>query len=329
MPARDSVASGEAPLDRNVAREAARWLMRLGSGQATSADIRACDQWRADNSEHERAWQRAQALSRAFELIPAEVGMATLGRPATQSRRAALKTLVALLIGAPVAWSTWTAPPVVRWRADYRTAAGEQREVILADGSRVLLNTATALDEAWSNAEHELRLRDGEIYVQASPASYPALRVATPQGAIYADSSAHFAVRLNAQQCLVIVAAGDVRVLPAQAEIRGVRLTAAQQAAFDATTVYPWEPADLQGPDWLRGTLHADSMRLDTFAAELARYRPGIVRCDPAVADLRISGIFQLNNTDGVLQALPALLPVQVNYRTSYWVTLGPVSSQA
>ena len=68
-------------------------------------------------------------------------------------------------------------------------------------------------------------------------------------------------------------------------------------------------------------------MRLDAFAAELARYRAGIVRCDPDVADLRISGAFQLNNTDSVLQALPALLPVQVTYRTSYWVTLGPANA--
>src|SRR5690606_15225592 len=138
----------------------------------------------------------------------------------------------------------------------------------------------------------------------------PALHVETVLGAIYANASAHFAVRLNATQCVVSVAAGDVQVLPARAETRSIRLSAAQQAAFDAYAVYPRESADLRGPDWLRGTLHADSMRLDAFAAELARYRPGIVRCDPDVADLRISGTFQLNNTDGVLHALPALLPV-------------------
>ena len=329
MPARDSVTPSEAPLDRRVAREAARWLMRLGSGRATAADVRAFNQWRTGNSEHERAWQRAQALNRAFDLIPADVGMATLGRPATQSRRTAVKTLLALLVVSPVAWSTWNAPPVVRWRADYRTAVGERREITLADGSRVVLNTATALDERLSETDHALWLREGEIYVHVSPQLTPALYIETRLGTVYADASARFAVRLNAQQCMVSVAAGEVQVLPARGETRGVRLSAAQQAVFDARTVYPREPMDLQGPEWLRGTLHADSMRLDAFVAELARYRPGIVRCDPAVADLRISGTFQLNNIDGVLQALPALLPVHVNYRTSYWVTLGPVVDRA
>jgi len=44
------------------------------------------------------------------------------------------------------------------------------------------------------------------------------------------------------------------------------------------------------------------------------------------VAGLRLSGAFQLDNTDGVLQALPALLPVRVRYVTAYWVTLGPAA---
>ncbi|CAM3956401.1 FecR domain-containing protein [Bordetella muralis] len=329
MSARELVTPAEAPLDRGVAREAARWLMRLGSGHATAADVRACDRWRADNTEHERAWQRAQALSRTFGLIPAEVGMATLDRPAAKSRRAALKTLVALLVASPVAWSTWNAAPVVRWRADHRTAVGERREILLADGSRVWLNTATAIDEAFTDTDHALWLRDGEIYVQASPQRSPALRIETRMGAIHADAAAHFAVRLDAQRCLVNVTTGQVEVSPARAATHRVRLNAAQQAAFDADTVYSRQTSDTRDPDWLRGTLHADAMRLDVFAAELARYRSGIIRCDPAVAALRISGTFQLSNTDAVLQALPALLPVQVNYRTSYWVTLGPAATQA
>ncbi|MCD0503391.1 FecR/PupR family sigma factor regulator, partial [Bordetella petrii] len=86
----DSVAPGDAPLDRTVAREAARWLMRLGSGRATDADMRACEHWRASHAEHERAWQRAQSLNRAFRLIPPSLGMATLGRNGGKSRRAAL-----------------------------------------------------------------------------------------------------------------------------------------------------------------------------------------------------------------------------------------------
>ncbi|WP_154390060.1 FecR/PupR family sigma factor regulator, partial [Bordetella pertussis] len=49
-----------------MAREAARWLVRLGSGQASADEIQACDHWRASHAEHERAWQRARRLTSMF-----------------------------------------------------------------------------------------------------------------------------------------------------------------------------------------------------------------------------------------------------------------------
>jgi len=40
------------------------------------------------------------------------------------------------------------------------------------------------------------------------------------------------------------------------------------------------------------------------------------------VAGLLISGTFQLRDTDQILRALSQTLPVDVHYRTPYWVTL-------
>ena len=60
------------------------------------------------------------------------------------------------------------------------------------------------------------------------------------------------------------------------------------------------------------------------FTAELARYRPGLLRCDPAVAALPVSGAFQLADTDAALTALAASLPVRIELRTRWWVSIGP-----
>ena len=58
------------------------------------------------------------------------------------------------------------------------------------------------------------------------------------------------------------------------------------------------------------------------FLAELSRYRPGHLRATPAVAGLRISGVFQLTDIDGVLDNLATTLPVRVNRFTRYWAQL-------
>jgi transmembrane sensor len=48
------------------------------------------------------------------------------------------------------------------------------------------------------------------------------------------------------------------------------------------------------------------------------------LRCDPLAADLRISGVFSLTDTDRALESLALALPVTVAYRTRYWVTILP-----
>ena len=65
-------------------------------------------------------------------------------------------------------------------------------------------------------------------------------------------------------------------------------------------------------------------MRLDDFLSELARYRNGLVRCSEAVAGLRVSGTYQLSDTDQVLTLVAQSLNVDVTYRSRYWVTVTP-----
>ena len=133
-----------------------------GSGRASPSDLLACEQWRSSKAEHEHAWQRAQRVSQRFGLVPATLGMAALNRPASPRRRAVLKTLALASATGPLAWAAWRADPL-DWTADYRSAAGELREVALSDGSRLYLNTASAVDVAFSAASRLLRLRAGEI----------------------------------------------------------------------------------------------------------------------------------------------------------------------
>jgi transmembrane sensor len=83
------------------------------------------------------------------------------------------------------------------------------------------------------------------------------------------------------------------------------------QAAVDATAA-SWEQGMLAVRDW----------RLADLVDELGRYRRGVLRCDPAVAGLRVSGAFPLNDTDASLRLLEKTLPVRVSRITPYWTTV-------
>lgn len=321
------------PLDRAVARAAAAWLVRLHNAP-TPDDIAACARWRAADAEHERAWQRAQKIDEKFGLLHPGVGLTTLGRDKRLDRRAALKALSVLLVAGPAGYAAYRAAPWREWTADESTATGERRTVVLADGTRVDLNTATAFDIAFSSTERRLVLHAGEILVETgadanrtsgASANFRPFVVQTSHGRIRALGT-RFVVRKeqggSAHATQVAVLRGAVEITPA-AMPRLTRVVAAgQQTRFTDTSIDPDTAADPHIADWSRGVLFADRVRLGDFVAELGRYRQGVLRCDAAVADLRITGAFQIGDTDNILAALPDALPVRVVYRTRYWVTI-------
>ena len=70
---------------------------------------------------------------------------------------------------------------------------------------------------------------------------------------------------------------------------------------------------------WTRGQLVAKRMPLGDLSAELARYRHGWLHCDPAIAQLEVSGVFQLDDIDRALSALSDSLPVRIERFTPLW----------
>ncbi|MBM7333009.1 FecR domain-containing protein [Alloalcanivorax marinus] len=316
--------NGEAPLDRAVARQAARWFLR-GREQALDADARAeLARWRARAPEHERAWQRALRLAETFQSIPAELGMRTLDRRRRLDRRAALKHLALLIGTAPAAYLAGRALPLARWGASYRTAVGERRTLVLEDGTRVDLNTDSALDVSFDGGQRLLNLHGGEILVTSGgpdPADRP-LRVRTGEGLMQALGTRFLVRRTRPGQSELAVFEGAVAVRPGAggAPSPGRVLRAGQATRFDRLGLEPDRPAAESRAAWTRGRLVADDLPLDHFLAELGRYRAGFVQCDDRAARLRITGTFQLDHGDRILAALPDTLPVEVSFLTPYWV---------
>lgn len=318
-------------VDNAVLREAAQWLVRLHSGTAGPDDHAACAHWRTQHPAHEHAWQRAERLAAKLGAVPSPIGVPVLARQVRDNRRAAMRTLAVLATAAPAAWLGWRLAPWQNWAADYSTATGEKREVKLADGSRILLDTGTAVDIQFDSNQRTLYLRSGAILITTAPDSTPQHRpfvVETAQGRLRALGT-RFSVRQEGDtrapgNVRVAVTEGAVEVTLRGASSPALVLPAGQHTVLAAQGAHPPQPLAADTQAWTQGVLYADNMRLADFCAELARYRPGVIRCAPEVAGLRISGAFQLHDTDYVLTMLATTLPVQVVLRTRYWVTVVP-----
>ncbi len=317
-------------MEPTVLREAAQWLVRLHSGEANAADHAAFEGWRNAHPAHQQAWQRAERLSQKFGAVPAQLGVPVLARQQRNNRRAALRTLAVLGTVAPAAWLGWRMAPWAQWTADHHTATGERREITLADGSRILLDTASAVNIQFDSGLRTVVLRAGAILITTAPDPAPQHRpfvVETAQGRLRALGT-RFTVRQDqdgpSSPVRLNVTEGAVEVTLRGASNPALVLPAGQQTVLTTQGAGTPQPASPEALTWTAGVLYADNMRLVDFCAELSRYRPGVLHCTPEVAGLRISGAFQLADTDYVLSMLASTLPVQVVLRTRYWVTVVP-----
>lgn len=138
---------------------AAGWVARLSSPDATESDREAFEVWRTSDPAHEAAYAEMDALWRKLGHIP----------DPRQRRRTAkgLAGIAALaFLGAALAHQLGF---VDRMRADLWSGVGEITHATLADGSRIDLNTDTALALHFTETGREVELLRGEAFFDVAP----------------------------------------------------------------------------------------------------------------------------------------------------------------
>lgn len=321
------------PISAAVRQQAIAWYSLTQSGDISADEILQLQHWRQADSEHERAWQRMAGLPALIHdnasLLRDPVARTALQqtRYAHNDRRRILKLLVSASLLGAVGWQSRDSHWVQGSMADLRTATGERRRELLADGSQLWLNTDTAVDVVFTRKERRIQLRYGEINVATAqdPAGRP-LVVQTsnaelcPLGTRFtvccdddnagtglSVSSGRVAATLLPSFAAQVVEAGE------RARLAGGRIVISQASAADDA--------------WVDGFVIAKAMRLGDLVRQLNRYRPGILRCDPRVAGLRVTGSYPLNDNDRILGLLENSLPVRIERRTAYWVTVLPLAA--
>lgn len=353
MQPNDSESSAFDPTAQHAALGAAHWLATLTDENCTDAERQQFLEWLRASTRNVEEFLRLSTLARSAserelwpdenieELVAAARASANVAplRPAgvhqsVSGRRsfrwaiaASLACIVAL--GAAVLMS----PTVTQlWQPDYRTEVGEQRSITLDDGSVVQLNSRSHLRTLYNSEARIADLIDGEAIFRVATDPQRPFRVRTGATEIVAVGTA-FNVNAETQRTVVTVLEGRVRVNRRAAPdsagsasdglLQNMELTVGEQAI-----VAPAQPivrialSDTEKvTSWTQRRLIFEDTTLRAAAAQFARYSTRAIRIqDQAIAERRISGVFDATDPGSLVQFLRADATVAVREDESGWV---------
>ena len=251
-----------------------------------------------------------EAFSEALrERVASREALLAEGKAMTARRRKAGKAAKASLLSLLLAGSLWWLDPA--WHTEQvRVAVGAQRELVLADGSQVLLDSGSRLQIERHLRSRQLELFEGQARFTVVHADAPF--IVHSQGVRVRDIGTVFDVRSDVRGVRVGVLEGAVEVGIGHGAVQPLR---AGQQLFAAAGELGEVQAVASGAmeAWRSSVLRFDGTPLRDAIVDLQRYSEVPLQlADERTRGLRLSGEFDSRQVRALLEQLPAVLPVTV-----------------
>ncbi len=304
---------------------ASNWFAKLRSGRVTSEKDARFREWLEENTDNEieyehceMVWELAgdlednpevqEMIAECDELIAAENKRSS---PTTYINISKAAVLLLFVAGAIIV-GLIALPDV------YTTAVGEQRVVMLSDGSSVSLNTNTKVKVRYNNHTRKIILVEGQALFDVVHDSPRPFEVHAAGGFVRALGT-RFDVLLIDNAVTVAVLEGTVEVVPDQTDAvsqRGAaKITSGESVKYwSSGTIAQIQKSDVERLSrWREGKLDFDAYRLADAISEFNRYTTNKLVIESSnLADILISGIFRIGDTESFLFALKETFNIRV-----------------
>ena len=267
------------------------------------AELRAQrDRWCAADSANVKAYRKAERLWQLTgQLAPttAEQWPQPVARAVAQPRRR--RRWIAAAIAACLLVAL--APSLLlRWQADYRTGAGETRDITLSDGSVVQLDSHSAIAVDITDTHRDVRLLVGQAFFKVMPDKRKPFHVHTQALQVTVTGTA-FNVDSAPDNPSVAVQQGSVNVQDGGRALAS--LVPGQRLSYRAGRPRLSSFAPSQVAAWRQGQLIAEDLPINDVLAQIRRYSPAIIVLrDSTLGAQRVTGVYDLRKPQAALQAV-------------------------
>ncbi|MEQ7918471.1 FecR domain-containing protein [Xanthomonas sp. WHRI 1810A] len=303
-------------------QEAIDWMACQRSGLFDAQQQLCFEQWLAADRQHQEAWQQLQQrLQATFAGVDGVSRMLAKDRPIR--RRAFLRG--ALAFGGLAAGSYCLTRPggqLAGWRSDLSTGTAQRESIALPDGSSLQLNAQSAVNLRFEGHKRDVELLDGGAIVDVRASERDALRLCSRLGT----------ASMAQGRCMMMLFPDETRIWALQNSLRVTHLNGSAQTLAQgqgvrliASGIEPISISANSASAWSQGLLEAHNQTLATVIEALRPYHRGVLTLSPDAAQLRISGVFSLNQSDQALAAIADVLPLRIVHFLGIWtrVSLG------
>lgn len=333
-----------------ITAEASEWFIAIRTGELSLAERQRFAAWLEVSPVHVQEYlgvaeiwgtiksSSASVIASAEELINASksttnvvmLAAASHGRGDERARGYRPTTIAAAVILAMIAAVLTAATLVGTWREHiYSTARGEQRSIVLEDGSVIQLNTLSKIVVHFDHRFRRVELKEGEAYFRVAHDTKRPFDVVTPVATVRAVGT-QFNVYSRDDKLKVAVVDGRVRVLAAGKGGSGpdAAVTTPAESVEIPLSLGANEVVELSGQDavvtnasvsvahatsWMQRRLTFDNERLDAVIAEFNRYTTRQMQVEGQdLAGLRISGVFDVDEPETLVSYLERIQSVNV-----------------
>lgn len=314
---------------RYIDATAADWIARLDRGPLSQEEAQALEAWLRGDPRRRGAMLRADAVALLSESAgalgpqfePAQFAPPAPPPPASAaiSRRRMLAWSGA---GGLAAASLGVLAITIQPAAAITTGLGEVRLVTLDDGSTVMLNTQSSMRVRYSDTLRRIELLYGEAYFTVVPDQRRPFVVDLPGKPLRAARGTFRVRRLEGKPVDILVDQGGVSLGDA-GTAGAVFLRANTRIELPGTASAPFPVPETISTDhvaralaWREGKIAFEGERLDTAAAEFARYSKTRIEIrDPALAGEPVTGLFAASDPVGFGRAVANVFDARVEQR--------------
>lgn len=324
----------------DIDAQAIQWFVRLRSPNATDAERSAHARWLAADERHELAYARVERQWRELEGLR-HWGQAELRRLGQESRTRATRNVRFSVAGAVAAaaalaciavWWGLSAAPVAGAEEEALrivTQKTEQRHMMLGDGSRVHVNTASDLEVRYRRHMREVVVNNGEGLFDVDHRANRPFVVRAGHHSVIAVGTRFAVRRKHDDEWAVTVIEGRVAVVPgspSSPEEFADLLSSAPSGKYgqrvilgpdkqlhidgEGQIVAEQETDALATTAWQAGMLKFRQTPLREVAREISRYTLGEVRVADDVPDHPVTGIIHIRNRQTMVGYLTEVVPV-------------------